>query len=353
MLLILAAQRRLLPLALAAADGDWDVYEWPLLGQLHRLRSRTVGIIGLGRIGHLVAQKLHGFRPTVIAYDPFIERHPRPRGRAGLARRAGGAVRHRRLVRGPDRHVARDHRCRLPVQDQARRADRQRVARRDRRRGRAGGRPGPRSRRLRGARRPVAGAAGSVRRTGSPAATTSSSPSTSPRARSSRSRDSTSRQPSRSSSCSAKPAGCRPSDAHVRQRIGRRRDDRRGRRRRRVPLPRRLRPGDHRRQRDPPDGRPDLRRRADRRLLPDRPLRGHPGEGPDRRLLHGLPPLHDRGHRAAGHRRPDHGQHVHPVADLDRRPRVHRPGRDDPERPHPRAGTTRRRRRAARPSRTT
>ena len=73
MLLILAAQRRLLPLALAAADGDWDVYEWPLLGQLHRLRSRTIGIIGLGRIGHLVAQKLHGFRPTVIAYDPFIE----------------------------------------------------------------------------------------------------------------------------------------------------------------------------------------------------------------------------------------------------------------------------------------
>ncbi|HEX6867299.1 MAG TPA: NAD(P)-dependent oxidoreductase [Candidatus Limnocylindrales bacterium] len=73
MLLILATQRRLLPLALAARSGDWEVYEWPLLGQIHRLRSRTVGIIGLGRIGHLVAQKLHGFRPTVIAYDPYIE----------------------------------------------------------------------------------------------------------------------------------------------------------------------------------------------------------------------------------------------------------------------------------------
>ena len=73
MLLILAVQRRLLPLATAAAAGDWDIYEWPLLGQIHRLRSRTVGIIGLGRIGHLVAQKLHGFRPTVIAYDPYIE----------------------------------------------------------------------------------------------------------------------------------------------------------------------------------------------------------------------------------------------------------------------------------------
>ncbi len=73
LLLILAAQRRLLPLAMAAHAGNWDVYEWPLLGEIHRLQSRTVGIIGLGRIGHLVAQKLHGFRPTVIACDPFID----------------------------------------------------------------------------------------------------------------------------------------------------------------------------------------------------------------------------------------------------------------------------------------
>lgn len=72
-LLILATQRRLLPFALAAREGDWEIYEWPLLKELHRLKSRTIGIIGLGRIGHLVAQKLHGFRPTVIAYDPFIE----------------------------------------------------------------------------------------------------------------------------------------------------------------------------------------------------------------------------------------------------------------------------------------
>lgn len=78
MLLILAAQRRLLPLAEAAREGDWDVYEWPLLSQLHRIRSRTIGIIGLGRIGHLVAQKLHGFRPTVIAYDPYIDGTPDP-----------------------------------------------------------------------------------------------------------------------------------------------------------------------------------------------------------------------------------------------------------------------------------
>ena len=73
LLLILAAQRRLLPFALAAREADWDVYEWPELNQIHRLRSRTIGIIGFGRIGHLVAQKLAGFRPTVIAYDPYID----------------------------------------------------------------------------------------------------------------------------------------------------------------------------------------------------------------------------------------------------------------------------------------
>jgi D-3-phosphoglycerate dehydrogenase len=77
-LLILAAQRRLLPFAMAAREGDWDVYQWPELGQIHRLATRTVGIIGLGRIGHLVARKLHGFRLTVVAYDPFISGTPDP-----------------------------------------------------------------------------------------------------------------------------------------------------------------------------------------------------------------------------------------------------------------------------------
>jgi D-3-phosphoglycerate dehydrogenase / 2-oxoglutarate reductase len=71
-LLILAAQRRLLPLALAARDGDWNVYEWPQLGEIHRMATRTVGIVGFGRIGHIVARKLHGFRLKVIAHDPFI-----------------------------------------------------------------------------------------------------------------------------------------------------------------------------------------------------------------------------------------------------------------------------------------
>lgn len=36
------------------------------------LYDRTVGIVGLGRIGVLVAQRLSAFGMTVIAYDPFV-----------------------------------------------------------------------------------------------------------------------------------------------------------------------------------------------------------------------------------------------------------------------------------------
>lgn len=77
-LLTLAAQRRLLPFATAAARGEWDVYEWPQLKEIHRIASRTIGIIGLGRIGSLVARKLLGFRATVIAYDAFLSESPVP-----------------------------------------------------------------------------------------------------------------------------------------------------------------------------------------------------------------------------------------------------------------------------------
>ncbi len=77
-LLTLAAQRRLLPFATAAAQGEWNVYEWPQLQEIHRIASRTIGIIGLGRIGSMLARKLLGFRPTVIAHDPFVSASPFP-----------------------------------------------------------------------------------------------------------------------------------------------------------------------------------------------------------------------------------------------------------------------------------
>lgn len=42
------------------------------LGAKRRLEGATVGIIGLGRIGSTVAQRLSGWHPTLLAYDPYI-----------------------------------------------------------------------------------------------------------------------------------------------------------------------------------------------------------------------------------------------------------------------------------------
>ena len=36
------------------------------------LYEKTIGIIGLGRIGTLVAQRLSGFGVTLIGYDPYV-----------------------------------------------------------------------------------------------------------------------------------------------------------------------------------------------------------------------------------------------------------------------------------------
>ena len=39
------------------------------------LKGRTVGIVGLGRVGSLVAQRLRAFEMRVLAYDPYITPH--------------------------------------------------------------------------------------------------------------------------------------------------------------------------------------------------------------------------------------------------------------------------------------
>lgn len=47
--------------------------EWTRL-EAHLLSGRTVGLIGLGRIGRRVAELLAPFRPTIIAADPAADR---------------------------------------------------------------------------------------------------------------------------------------------------------------------------------------------------------------------------------------------------------------------------------------
>lgn len=70
--LLLLAERRVLPVANRTAEGIWDFSERPEYWQIHRLRGRTLGIVGIGRIGKEVARKAQAFGYNVIAYDPNV-----------------------------------------------------------------------------------------------------------------------------------------------------------------------------------------------------------------------------------------------------------------------------------------
>ncbi|MEM2725944.1 MAG: C-terminal binding protein [Candidatus Bathyarchaeia archaeon] len=50
-------------------EGMWD---WKGIQPISRLKGKTVGIIGFGRIGRKVAQRLRGFEVKLIAYDPYV-----------------------------------------------------------------------------------------------------------------------------------------------------------------------------------------------------------------------------------------------------------------------------------------
>ena len=83
---LLLAQARNIPQAHAAlVDGRWERSKWEGV----ELADKTLGVIGLGRIGKLVAQRAHAFGMRLVAYDPFVSRRPGPpaRRRAADARR--------------------------------------------------------------------------------------------------------------------------------------------------------------------------------------------------------------------------------------------------------------------------
>ena len=66
---LLLAQARNIPQAHAAlVDGRWERSRWTGV----ELSDKTLGIIGLGRIGKLVAQRAHAFGMQLVAYDPFV-----------------------------------------------------------------------------------------------------------------------------------------------------------------------------------------------------------------------------------------------------------------------------------------
>jgi D-3-phosphoglycerate dehydrogenase len=67
--LMLAAARHIAPAHAALTRGEWKRSRYTGI----ELFEKTVGIIGLGRIGVLVAQRLAAFGMDVIAYDPYVQ----------------------------------------------------------------------------------------------------------------------------------------------------------------------------------------------------------------------------------------------------------------------------------------
>jgi D-3-phosphoglycerate dehydrogenase len=67
--LMLAAARNVAPASQALKQGEWKRSRYTGT----ELYEKTVGIVGLGRIGVLVAQRLSAFGMKVIAFDPYVQ----------------------------------------------------------------------------------------------------------------------------------------------------------------------------------------------------------------------------------------------------------------------------------------
>jgi D-3-phosphoglycerate dehydrogenase len=68
-LALLLAQARNIPQAHAdLVDGRWERSRWEGV----ELAGKTIGLVGLGRVGSLVAARAAGFGMRVIAFDPYV-----------------------------------------------------------------------------------------------------------------------------------------------------------------------------------------------------------------------------------------------------------------------------------------
>jgi D-3-phosphoglycerate dehydrogenase / 2-oxoglutarate reductase len=68
--LLLACARGLAPLGAALRAGAWDY--GAAARPLHRLRGRTLGVVGLGRIGRRLAAKARALELRVLGTDPVV-----------------------------------------------------------------------------------------------------------------------------------------------------------------------------------------------------------------------------------------------------------------------------------------
>jgi D-3-phosphoglycerate dehydrogenase / 2-oxoglutarate reductase len=67
--LLIAAARNIAPASAALKLGRWERSRFTGI----ELQDKTLGVVGLGRIGMLVAQRLKAFGMTVLAYDPYVQ----------------------------------------------------------------------------------------------------------------------------------------------------------------------------------------------------------------------------------------------------------------------------------------
>lgn len=68
MALLLAQARNVAQAHSALVAGRWERSKWEGV----ELADKTLGIVGLGRIGKLVADRARGFGMRLVAYDPFV-----------------------------------------------------------------------------------------------------------------------------------------------------------------------------------------------------------------------------------------------------------------------------------------
>src|SRR6266571_4485929 len=68
--LVLAQARNIPQAHVRLREGHWDRSHF----QGAELYGKTLGIVGLGRVGALVAQRLNAFGMRLVAYDPYVSR---------------------------------------------------------------------------------------------------------------------------------------------------------------------------------------------------------------------------------------------------------------------------------------